>query len=161
VCVLWPILSETNKYIMFETPTCSEVQHLFSCNLTNLSHVYNLVITLLLLVRATYIYCFSSCTSRSWWITHSTQRHRRGCNTRITPKLATAFRYLIYKHSTFLGHKVIRALLNCNGHNHTQNFVMVIITPKIISNEKEVGYHFYQVILIFWLRQRNGSIYAI
>jgi len=53
---------------------------------------------------------------------------------RITPKLATAFRYLIYKHSTFLRHKVIRALLKAtvlctvmfivilkllNGHNHT------------------------------------------
>jgi len=25
--------------------------------------------------------------------------------TRITPKLATAIRYLIYKHSTFFGHK--------------------------------------------------------
>jgi len=34
----------------------------------------------LLLVRATYIYC-SLHTSRSWWITHSTQRHWRGCNT--------------------------------------------------------------------------------
>ena len=36
---------------------------------------------LLLLVRATYIYgCSSSRTSRSWWIAHSTQRQRRGCN---------------------------------------------------------------------------------
>ena len=25
--------------------------------------------------------CYSSCTSRSWWIVHSTQRQRRGCNT--------------------------------------------------------------------------------
>ena len=39
------------------------------------------MITLLLLVRATYIYCCSSRTSRSWWITHSTQR--RGCNSTI------------------------------------------------------------------------------
>jgi len=30
--------------------------------------------------------------------------------TRITPKSGTAFKYLIYKHSTFLRHKVIRAL---------------------------------------------------
>jgi len=36
---------------------------------------------LLLLVRATHIYCCSSYTSRSWWITQSTQRHWRGCNT--------------------------------------------------------------------------------
>jgi len=39
------------------------------------------MITLLLLVRATYIFCCSSRTSRSWWITQSTQRQRRGCNT--------------------------------------------------------------------------------
>jgi len=32
--------------------------------------------------------------------------------TRITPKLATAFSYLIYKHSTFLLHKLIFALPN-------------------------------------------------
>jgi len=35
------------------------------------------------------------------------------CNsfkTRITPKLVTAFRYLIYKRSTFLRYKDIRAL---------------------------------------------------
>jgi len=32
--------------------------------------------------------------------------------TRITPRLPTAFTYLIYKHSTFLRHKVIRALPN-------------------------------------------------
>jgi len=30
--------------------------------------------------RATHIYCCSSRTSRSWWITQSTQRHRKGCN---------------------------------------------------------------------------------
>jgi len=46
---------------------------------------------LLLLARATHIYCCSSLTSRSWWITQSTQCHRRGCNNipsflqRITP----------------------------------------------------------------------------
>jgi len=40
------------------------------------------MITLLLLVRATYIHGCSLGTSRLWWITHSTQRHRRGCNNR-------------------------------------------------------------------------------
>ena len=38
------------------------------------------MITPLLLVRATYLWCCSSRTSRSWWITQSTQHHRRGCN---------------------------------------------------------------------------------
>ena len=37
-------------------------------------------ITLLLLVHGTYKWCYSSRTSRSWRITHLTQRHRRGCN---------------------------------------------------------------------------------
>jgi len=27
-----------------------------------------------------YVWCCSSGTSRSWWITHLTQHHRRGCN---------------------------------------------------------------------------------
>ena len=41
--------------------------------------------TLLLHVRATYIYrCYSSRTSHSWWIPHSPQRQRRGCNTIIS-----------------------------------------------------------------------------
>jgi len=36
--------------------------------------------TLLLLVRATYIWCCSSRTFRSWCAAHSAQRQRRGCN---------------------------------------------------------------------------------
>jgi len=31
--------------------------------------------------RHVYMRCYSSRTSRSWWIVHSTQRQRRGCNT--------------------------------------------------------------------------------
>jgi len=46
-------------------------------------------ITLLLLVRTTHIYFCSSRTSRSWWITQSTQRHRRGCNN--IPSVAVPF----------------------------------------------------------------------
>ena len=30
--------------------------------------------------RYIYVWCCSSGTSRSWWITHLTQHHRRGCN---------------------------------------------------------------------------------
>ena len=30
--------------------------------------------------RHMYVWCCSSRTSRSWWITQSTQHHRRGCN---------------------------------------------------------------------------------
>jgi len=46
---------------------------------------YSTGITLLLHVRATYIYFCSSRTSRSWWITQSTQHHRRGCNKPLQP----------------------------------------------------------------------------
>jgi len=35
---------------------------------------------LLLLAHTTHVYFCSSRTSHSWWITQSTQRHRRGCN---------------------------------------------------------------------------------
>jgi len=48
--------------------------------------------------------------------------------TRITPELATAFRYLIYKHSTFLRHKVIRALSHATVHS----IIMVIIVLKTL-----------------------------
>jgi len=34
--------------------------------------------------RHIYLWCCSSRTSRSWWITQSTQHHRRGCNSVIT-----------------------------------------------------------------------------
>jgi len=53
--------------------------------------------------------------------THGTISERDPCRTQITPKhkwktrtpkLATAFRYLIYKQNTFLRHKVIRGLPN-------------------------------------------------
>jgi len=37
--------------------------------------------------RHIYEWCCSSRTSRSWWITHSTQHHRRGCNTTMGTKL--------------------------------------------------------------------------
>ena len=39
--------------------------------------------------RHIYVWCCSSCTSRSWWITQSTQHHRRGCNSTF-PKKAFA-----------------------------------------------------------------------
>jgi len=31
-----------------------------------------------------YVWCCSSRTSRSWWITQSTQHHRRGCNNSLS-----------------------------------------------------------------------------
>jgi len=70
-------------------------------------------------------------------------------NTRLKTPLAAAIRYLIYKHITFLRHKVIRALPNAT----VFCTVVVITTLKTILNEK-VGYHFCQVILLLWLRRK-------
>jgi len=36
-----------------------------------------------IIVRATYIWCCSSHTFRSWWTEHSAQRQQRGCNTDV------------------------------------------------------------------------------
>ena len=64
--MLWSVSAYASRYV--QSFTCSYHQKL------------NATITLLLLVRATYVWCCSSRTSRSWWITQSTQHHRRGCN---------------------------------------------------------------------------------
>jgi len=70
-------------------------------------------------------------------------------NTRLKTPLAAAIRHLIYKHITFLRHKVIRTLPNAT----VFCTVVVLITLKTILNE-QVGYHFCQVILLLWLRQK-------
>ena len=77
--------------------------------------------------------------------TQITSQHN-SLNTRIKTPLAATIRYLIYKHITFLRHKVIHALPNAT----VFCTVVVIITLKTILNEKG-GYHFCQVILLFWL----------
>jgi len=55
---------------MFGTPACSEVQHQFSCNLTNLSHIYNLVfcVNLVLFIMKSRVPCkrWSSLNSGTW-----------------------------------------------------------------------------------------------
>jgi len=58
------------KIIIYASTFFSNYRHIFK----------NIEVTLSLLVRAMYIYCCSSRTSRSLWITQSTQRQRRGCN---------------------------------------------------------------------------------
>jgi len=55
--------------------------------------------------------CACSVSERDLCGMQITPQHN-SLKTRITHKLATAFRYLIYKHSTFLHHKGIRALQN-------------------------------------------------
>jgi len=53
---------------------------MFNRSHVNIGRAFTSQSLLLLLARATHIYFCSSRTSCSWWITQSTQRHRRGCN---------------------------------------------------------------------------------
>jgi len=46
-----------------------------------------------LFVPHIYIYCCFSCTSCSWWITQSTQRQRRGCNSNHSPFHSTLWNF--------------------------------------------------------------------
>jgi len=46
---------------------------------------------------APHIWCCSSRTSRSWWITQSTQHHRRGCNSTYISKQNTCFTMILYQ----------------------------------------------------------------
>jgi len=71
-------------------------------------------ITLLLFVRATCIYgCCSSRTSRSWWITYSMQRQRRGCNNmpslsqQTTPIIHSFLQSLLLARPSHPGHSTI------------------------------------------------------
>jgi len=41
------------------------------------------MITLIACSRHIYVWCCSSRTSHSWWITQSTQHHQRGCSNAI------------------------------------------------------------------------------
>jgi len=41
---------------------------------------WHAMVTIIASSRHVYVWCCSSRTSRSWWITQSTQHHRRGCN---------------------------------------------------------------------------------
>jgi len=69
--------------------------------------------------------------------------------TRMTPKLATAIRYLIYKH--------ILSSPSYSCVSKRNSTAMVTITLKTILMKK-AGYHFCQVILLFWLRQKVQHI---
>ena len=73
---------------------------------------------LLLLARSTHTYFCSSCTSRSWWITQSTQYHQRGCNTiRSYPAFEKWYPYpiriLFWLNSYYPYPKTIRSVLWC------------------------------------------------
>jgi len=66
-----------------------------------------------------------SISERNLYCMQITPQHN-SLKTRITFKLPAAFGYLIYKHSTFLRHKVIRALANATV------LYIVIITLKTL-----------------------------
>ena len=55
---------------------CAKLRTVAACN--NRDHARNLSYYCLLVLHIWW--CYSSRISRSWWITQSTQHHRRGCN---------------------------------------------------------------------------------
>ena len=71
--------------------------------------------------RHIYVSCCSSRTSLSWWITQSTQHHRRGCNSRLwfffssDPILFCRDEHGRDEHWTELGWDWIRPLTNFVG----------------------------------------------
>jgi len=48
--------------------------------------------------RHIYVWCCSSRTSRSWWIAHSMQHHRRGCNNSKCYRNLRRMKILVSKH---------------------------------------------------------------
>jgi len=66
---------------------CAKLQTVAASN--NRDH---LTISLYYCLFAPHIH--TSRTSRSWWITHSTQRHRRGCNSSSHLYISCAFQPL-------------------------------------------------------------------
>ena len=69
--------------------------------------------------RHIYVWCCSSYASRSWWITQSTQHHRRGCNSSMS-QCSYLGRPLIgsWALSTFISFCSSFLLQACSFHNH-------------------------------------------
>ena len=87
-------------------------------------------ITLLLLVRATYIYFCSSRTSRSWWITQSTQHHRRGCNNSLLSLMEWSYFNmfeLCWTWSDFKRGKVFSSSM-CHPRSNSETTVQTTVT---------------------------------
>jgi len=61
------------------------------------------------------VWCCSSRTSRSWWITQSTQHHRRGCNSRLPADIATNSKMIHKSKGSIL---LIWNLLNFDWETH-------------------------------------------
>ena len=80
MCAKLPTVAASNNRVHAPQSISVYVRHQVQSFTRWYRQSFHAAITLLLLVRATCIYCCSSRTSRSWWITHSMQRHRRGCN---------------------------------------------------------------------------------
>jgi len=78
------VTSEVVLWLERSSDMCVKVHTVAACN--NRDHVPQ---SLYYCLFAPHIYgCCSSCTCRSWWIAHSTQRHWSGCNSRFLAILA-------------------------------------------------------------------------
>jgi len=76
---------------------CSKLRTVAASN--NRDHARNLSYYCLLALHMWW--CYSSRTSRSWWITQSTHHHRRGCNTRMVKsavfvEIFTSWHHLVF-----------------------------------------------------------------
>jgi len=88
---------------------CAKLHTVAASN--NRDHIRNLSYYCLLALHI--LWCYSSRTSCSWWITQSTQRHQRGCNTTVQQEIKI--------------HKYV-------SHFHTKKiFIMISLPSKFLS----------------------------
>jgi len=98
---LWQQATMEITSSLFSSPLASTINcSLASQALSEVTHQdHSIGITLLLLVRATYIWpdgCYSLRTSRSWWIAHSTQCQLTCCNTTLGPVMLMKRKFDIF-----------------------------------------------------------------
>jgi len=90
--------------------------------------------------RHIYVWCCSSGTSRSWWIRHLTQHHRRGCNNipsfsqrtaRFCVKAdpGTTFTYWSQHHFVAIGNpeRHVRKASHCGSKQQYSSHAMIIL----------------------------------
>jgi len=80
MCAKLRTVAASNNREHARYPSSRTLVIVFNHSHVNIGRGFTSQSLLLLLAHATYIRCYSSRTSRLWWITQSTQCHRRGCN---------------------------------------------------------------------------------
>ena len=103
--------------------------------------------------------CYSSRTSRSWWITYSMQRQRRGCNNipslsqQTTPIIHSFLQSLLLARPSHPGHSTIWSPCFFFGHFLVIDQILFLMTEKnLVTMSEKVGKW-----ILFW----QGLIYTI